>query len=131
MAQMGLKQRLQADPKEALRDPDERAESLGRIALVAGGRTEIDKRSELEDSEVLDVVQRQANPRQEALKDLCDAGRDNSLAEVERDAVMVEMHLLKPLSRDGIADEACEAIAEVGATSIGPFERVIRELVPR
>lgn len=65
----------------------------------------------------------------EALKDLCEGGLDDALSEGQRDVAILERHLLKPLSRDAIADESCQAIAEVGTTSIKQVGLVIRQLI--
>ena len=128
---MGLKQQLRADLKEALRNRDARAKSVIRMELSVVGNAEIDKRSELEDSEVLAVLWREAGQREEALRELRDAGRHDSLAEAKSGLVILERYFPELLSRDAIADEALQAIAEFGATSMKQVGLVMRQLIPK
>jgi len=126
-----LKHQLRTDLKGALRNRDERAKSVIRMALAAVGNAEIEKGAELEDSEVLAVLQKEARQRKEALKELSDAGRSDSLAEAKLALAILERYLPKPLSRDAITDEALLVIAEVGATDMKQVGLVMRELMPR
>lgn len=128
---MRLKHQLRTDLKGALRNRDERAKSVIRMALAAVGNAEIEKGAELEDSEVLAVLQKEARQRKEALKELSDAGRSDSLAEAKLALAILERYLPKPLSRDAITDEALLVIAEVGATDMKQVGLVMRELMPR
>jgi len=128
---MGLKQQLQAELKQALRDRDEQAKSVIRMVLAAIANAEVEKRGELEETEVLAVLQREARQREEALKELREVNRPDSLARAEAQLAILKRYLPELLSRDEIAGEARRVIAEVGATGMKQIGLVMRELMPK
>jgi hypothetical protein len=125
-----LKQRLQNDLKDALRARDERRKSVIRMALAAIVNAEIEHGGELDDAGVVAVLQKQARQRRDTIAELRDTNRVDRLGDEEAELAILEEYLPRLLSREEIADEARQVIAEVGATGMGQMGLVMRQLMP-
>ena len=128
---MSLKQRLQEDLKEALRARDERRKAVIRLTLAAIVNSEIEHGGELDDAGVTTVLQQQARRRRDTIAELQPANRPDSLAAEEAELVILEQYLPRLLSREEIAAEAHQVIAEVGATGMGQMGPVMRQLMSK
>jgi uncharacterized protein YqeY len=125
---MSLKQRLQEDLKEALRARDERRKSVIRMALAAIVNAEIEK-GDLDDAGLAAVLQKQAKQRRDTIAELKGADRPDLLVEEEAELEILEEYLPELLSREEIAEEARQVIAEVGATGMAQMGVVMRQLM--
>jgi uncharacterized protein len=125
---LALKEQLSADLKDAMRSGDARRRDVLRLLLTAISNTEIARvnvkaagasRQELADTDVLDVIQKQAKQRRESIDEYRKAGRAD-LAETE-DAE----YLPQQLSRDEVAAQVREIIAATGASGPGDKAKVM------
>jgi len=134
---MPLKQQLQADLRDALRAHDERRKSVIRMALADIANAEVEQRGELDDGQVVAVLRKQVARRQETIAELQRANRPDALANEEAELTLLEAYLPTLLSRDEIAAEARQVIAEVTAAAqpglAGPklMGQVMRPLMAR
>ena len=128
---MGLKQILQEDLKKALRARDERRKSVIRMILAAIVNAEVKHGGELDDVGVTAVLQKQARQRRDTIAELQQASRPDLLAVEEAELVVLEKYLPRLLSREEIAGEARQVIAEVGATGMGQMGPVMRQLMSK
>jgi len=128
---MSLKQRLQEDLKKALRARDERRKSVIRMALAAIVNAEVEHGGELDDAGVITVLQKQANRRRDTIAELQQVNRPELLANEEAELAILEEYLPRLLSREEIAKEARQVIAEVGATGMGQMGPVMRQLMSK
>ena len=128
---MSLKQRLQTDLKEALRARDERRKSVIRMALAAITNAEVEHGGELDDAGVIAVLQKQARQRRDTIAELRQADRPELLAAEEAELAILEEYLPRLLSREEIAAEARQVIAEVGATGMRQMGPVMRRLMAK
>jgi len=128
---MSLKQRLQGDLREALRARDEHRKSVIRMALAAIINAEVEHGGELDDASVAAVLQKEARQRHDTIAELQQADRPELLAEEEAELAILEEYLPQLLSREEIAEEAHQVIAEVGATGMGQMGLVMRQMMSR
>ncbi len=128
---MSLKRELQEDLKKALRARDERRKSVIRMALAAIVNAEVEHGGELDDASVITVLQKQARQRRDAIVELRQANRPDLLAAEEAELAILEEYLPGLLSREEIAVEARQVIAEVGATDMGQMGLVMRQLMSK
>lgn len=128
---MGLKQRLQEDLKEALRARDEHRKAVIRMSLAAITNAEVEHGGELDDGGVAAVLQKEARRREETIAELREANRPDLLAVEEAQLAILEQYLPRLMSREEIAQEARQVIAETGATGVGQLGAVMRQLMPR
>jgi uncharacterized protein YqeY len=128
---MGLKQQLQGDLKDALRARDERRKSVIRLTLAAIGNAEVEKGGELDDDDVVPILQKEAHRRQDTIDELRQVDRPEMLAREEMELAILEEYLPQLLSREEIAEEARQVVAEVGATGMGQMGPVMRQLMSK
>ena len=128
---MGLKQTLQENLKKALRARDERRKSVIRMTLAAIVNAEVKHGGKLDDVGVTAVLQKQARQRRDTIAELQQASRPDLLAVEEAELAVLEEYLPRLLSREEIADEARQVIAEVGATGMGQMGPVMRQLMSK
>jgi len=130
-ARMSLKQRLQGDLKEALRARDERRKAVIRLTLTAIANAEIKHGGELDDAGVTAVLQQQARRRRDTIAELQPINRPDLLAAEEAELTILEEYLPRLLSREEIAAEARQVIAEVEATGMGHKGPVMGQLMSK
>lgn len=128
---MGLKDRLQQDLKDALRNRDERRKAVIRMALAAIQLAEADHGGELDEPSLVAVLQKEVKRRQETIGELRGTPRTDRLADEEAELAILESYLPRMLSREEIAAEARAVIAQVGATGPRDMGAVMQALMPR
>lgn len=125
---MGLAEQLLQDLNQALRQNDAPRKAAIRMLRAAIQNAEIEKGAKLEDAEILQVLRKEVNKRQEAIELFTKGGRQDLVdKEVEQLKVLMA-YLPQQMSREEIEVAAREAIAEVGASGpagIGPVMRVL------
>lgn len=128
---MNLKERLQADLKEAMRSGDVLRKNTLRMAISAIKMIEIEKQSQLEDGAVLAVLQKEVKSRREAIADAQRANRADLVQVAEQEIHLIEGYLPQALEPEELDELARQAIQEVGATSLKEMGQVMKILVPR
>jgi uncharacterized protein len=134
---MPVKQQLQEDLRSALRARDERRKSVIRMSLAAITNAEVEKGGDLDDGETAAVLRKQATQRRETIAELEQANRPDRLADEQAQLVILEEYLPKLLSRDEIAAEARQVIADVlgpdqaGSAGLKQIGQVMRPLMAR
>lgn len=101
-----------------------------RLILAALHNVEVEKRSsDLPESDVVSVLQKQAKMRRETIEALANAGRPEIVARERAELALIESYLPAQLSREQIAERARAAIAETGATSPREQGKVMQKLM--
>ncbi len=128
---MGLKQKLEKDLKEALRNKDERRKTTLRLALASIHNAEIAKGEELDDSGVIGVLSKEAKQRRESASQFAEGGRQDLVTQEEDELRILMEYLPAQVSEEEIEAQARAVIAEVGATSMAQMGDVMRVLMPQ
>ena len=128
---MSLKETLQADLEEAMREGDATKRDTLRMLLAAIKQVEKDDQLVLDDEAVQKVLVRQAKQRKESIADAERAGRTDLIAEEEAELAIIEAYLPQMLSQDEIRDMAAQVIDEQGASGMQDMGRVMGQLMPR
>ena len=128
---MNTKDQLQNDLKEAMLNKDVIRKATIRMALAAIKNAEIDKRHELEDSEIQVILQKEVKSRRETIEDAKRAKRPDIITEINAYNEILETYLPQQLSTDEINVMAREAIDEVSAISPHEIGQVMKVLMPR
>jgi uncharacterized protein YqeY len=126
-----LKEQLQQDLKQALRDRDAHRKSAIRLVLAEVSNEEIAKQQQLDDTGVLAVIQREIKQHREALSEFDKAGRDDLVAEERAQMEALLPYLPPQLSHAQILEAAAQAIAETHAQGPQDLGKVMRVLMPR
>ena len=151
---MTLKDQLNNDLKDALRSSDEVRKTTLRQLLAGLRQAQLDKRTaaartlgagsalsagqldtldqvDIDDSEALAVLQKEAKAHRESIADAAKAGRGDLVAANEAGLRIIEAYLPQQLSREEVRALAQAAIAEAGATDLKQLGAVMKSLTPR
>ncbi len=133
---MSLREQLTNDLKDAMREKDETRKRTIRsvIAALKQAETELDtsgQRVSLDDSGILALIAKQAKQRQESIDAFQLGGRDDLVAREEGDLAVLQSYLPQQMSREQIAAEVRQVIAEVGASGPRDIGKVMKPLMAR
>jgi len=128
---MGLKERLLQDMKEALKAKDKVRLSTIRMINSLIKNAEIDKRGELTDEEIIQLLMKYAKQRREAIEMYEKGGRQDLVEKEKAELEIVESYLPKQLSEDEIRELVREAIEAVGASSPKDLGKVMQYVMPK
>jgi uncharacterized protein YqeY len=126
-----LKEKLQRDLKEAMKNRDEIRLRTLRMVLTALKNFEVEKMKEASDEDVIEVIQKEAKKRREAIEEYKKAGREDLATAEAEELAILEEYLPEQLSEDEIRKIAFEIIKKVGATSPKDLGKVMREIMPK
>lgn len=128
---MNLKDRLNNDLKQAIRQGDERRKSTIRLVRAAITNAEIERGKELGDEEVLAIIAGQVKQRRESVAEFAKGGRQDLVDQEEEELRILLGYLPAQMSRQEIEAAARQVIAEVGATGLAQMGEVMRRLMPQ
>jgi uncharacterized protein YqeY len=128
---MTLIARLEDELRQAMVErQDERRDTL-RLILASLRAAEKELQRPLHDDEELQVLQRERKRRHEAAEAFRSGGRDQQADAEERELAVLEEFMPEPLAEDELEEIVDDAIAEVGATSMRDFGRVMADVMPQ
>jgi uncharacterized protein YqeY len=116
-----LKEKLEADLRQAMKDRDNVKRSVLRLLLAAIKNAEIAKRGSLDNPDVLGIVAKEVKQRNESIEAFKQGDRQDLVAQEETEMAVLKEYLPRQLSREEIIAEARQVIEEVGAQ--GPRDK--------
>lgn len=128
---MNIKDKLQNDLKEAMRNNNDVQKRTLRMALAAIRLLEVEKGMQLDDNAVLGILQKEVKARHEAIADAERAGRSDLAAASREELAILESYLPKAMSEAELEALVRQAIAEVGAENLQQMGAVMKWLMPR
>ena len=128
---MDIKTQLNEAMKEAMRSGDAVRKTTVRMALAAIKQAEVDKRTELDDTAVIALLQKEIKNRKEAIEEAKTAGRDDLIGDNEAEIAVLEVFLPEAMSADELREIVEAAVAEVGATSMADMGKVMKIAMPK
>lgn len=124
-----LKDKLTSDMKQAMRDREKVTLSVIRLVLAAVKNAEIAKRGELDDSDVLGILTKEARQRQESIEAYKKGNRDDLVAAEEAELAVLKGYLPEQASREEVVTAARLIIEETGASGPSDKGKVMPKLV--
>lgn len=128
---MTLKEKLQHDLADAMREGDTEKRDTLRMILAAIKQTEVDEQTTLDDAGVQAVLTKQAKQRRESIADYEKAGRPELAAQEKQELAIVDSYLPQMMSRDEIELLAKKVIADVGAEGPQAMGQVMGRIMPQ
>lgn len=125
-----LRDRLTDEMKLAMKAKDERRLSVIRLIRSAVKNREIDKRQELDDQGIGEVIASLAKQRRESIRMFADAGRTDLATKEEEELKILLTFLPEQLSRAEVTDLVAKAIAACGATGAKDMGLVMKSVMP-
>jgi uncharacterized protein YqeY len=128
---MSLAERIEAELKESMRRRDTERRDALRLILNSLRGAEKELQRPLHDDEELQVLQRERKRRVEAADAFRSGGRTDQADAEERELAVLQEFMPEQLSEDELEEIVDSAIAEVGATSMRDFGRVMADVMPQ
>ena len=128
---MSLKDKLMLDLKEAMKDKDTIRKNT--VQLVRSGVLQIekDKKIELDDEGVLDVISKELKKRRDSMPDYVKSGRQDLIDNLNKEIEVLLTYLPKQLTEDEIRAIVEEAVKETGATTMKDMGKVMANVTPK
>ena len=130
---MALKEKLQNDLTQSMRDRNEVRSGTIRMVLTAIKNEEVAGKEarELSDAEVITVLSREAKKRREAAEAYEQAGATDRAANEKAEGAIIAEYLPAQLSEQEIKDLIAAAIAETGASGPQQMGLVMKAIQPK
>jgi hypothetical protein len=128
---MSLIVRLEDEVKQAMLARDTQRRDALRLILSSLKSAEKELQRPLSDDEELQVLQRERKRRLEAAEAFRAGGREEQAAAEEAELRVLEEFMPEPLAEEDLEEIVDDAIAEVGATSMRDFGRVMADVMPQ
>ena len=126
-----LEGRITQALKEAMKARDaERIRALRNIRARLQNRA-IEKRADLDDTEVIQVLTGLAKQRRESIEQFRAGGREDLAAREEAELQVIQEFLPEPLDEEALRRIVAEAIRETGASGPRDMGRVMGTVMPR
>lgn len=117
--------KLEQDMMQALKSKEKERAGALRLIISKCKNKAIELRKELSDQEIIKVLQTVAKQHKESIK-LYKEGNRNDLVEAEvRELGFVEVYLPSMMSEEDLRSLVSSVVAEVGATSMADFGKVM------
>ena len=129
----GLKQRLQDDLTAAMKGRDELRSATLRMLLTAVKTEEVAGKTarELDDTEMVTVLTREAKKRREAAEAFDTGGRPDRAERERAEGEVIADYLPAQLGDDELQELVAAAIAETGAKGPAAMGQVMKVVTPR
>ena len=128
---MALKTQLNDSMKDAMRSGDEVRKRTVRMVLAAVKQVEVDKRTELDDMAVMNLIQKEMKNRRESLEEAKKADRPDLVGANEAEIKVLEAFLPKAMPTEELRALVQAAISETGAASPADMGKVMKAVMAK
>lgn len=128
---MTIKTQLNDSMKDAMKSGDEIRKRTVRMALAAVKQAEVDKRIELDDTAVINLLQKEVKNRRESLEEARKANRADLVEANEAEIKVLEAFLPKAMPAEELRALVQAAIAETGAASPADMGKVMKVVMAK
>jgi len=129
-----LKQQLQEELTQAMKDQAELQKSVLRMLLSAITYYEINKGGagyEASDEDVLSVIDKQVKQRKDSISQYEAAGRQELADKEKEEMALLEKYLPEQMSEDEVRNIVKEAIASMGTVTVSDMGKVMGAIMPK
>ena len=121
-----LKEKLMEDLKDSMKNHDEVKKNTVTMIRAAIKQIEVDKRVELEDNEIVEIISKEAKKRKDALAEFEKAGRDDLISQTNEELAIIKTYLPEELSVEELTQIIEDTIKEVGAETMKDMGKVMQ-----
>jgi len=114
-----------------MKSGDEVRKRTVRMVLAAVKQAEVDKRVELDDMAVMNLIQKEVKNRRESLEEARKAERADLIADNEAEIKVLEVFLPKAMPAEDLRALVQAAIAETSAASPADMGKVMKSVMPK
>src|SRR5512143_260603 len=127
---MGLREKIDADAKEALKSGEKDKVSTLRMLNAALKNKQIDKRRPLTEEEVIETVRSLIKQRKDSIEQFAKGGRQDLVDKETAEVAVLEAYLPQQLAREELEVMVRDAISQTGAQGARDMGKVMKALIP-
>ena len=122
-----LKEKLLEDLKESMKEKNVIRKNVVQLVRAAILQIEKDKKIEVSDSQIVEIIAKEAKKRKDALEDYQKSGREDLIEQMNQEIKILNEYLPKQLTEEELTQKMQEIITELGATSIKDIGAVMKK----
>ncbi len=122
-----LKEKLLDDLKSAMKDKNVNRKNTVQMVRASILQVEKDKKIELNDDQILEVIAKEFKRRNDSLADYEKSGREDLINQIKEEMAILEEYLPRKLSEEELTEKVKEIISAVGATSMKDMGKIMKE----
>ena len=122
-----LKEKLLEDLKETMKGKNVIRKNVVQMVRAAILQIEKDKKIEVSDSQIVEIIAKEAKKRKDALEDYQKSGREDLIEQMNQEIKILNEYLPKQLTEEELTQKMQEIITELGATSIKDIGAVMKK----
>ncbi len=128
---MSIKNELMVDLKEAMKQKQTLRKSVITMLRAAVKQVEIDKRIELNDDDIIDIIATQIKQKRGAIEEFLKGNRKDLADEADEEIVILERYLPEQLTVEELNEIISKAVSEIGASSMKDMGKVMGMVNPQ
>ena len=128
---MSLQERLAYELKNAMKNKDQLRKNVITMIRADIKQIEVDKRVELTDEEVIEIISKQAKQRKDSIEEFKKGGREDLVEQAAQEVDVLMEYLPEQLSEEEIETIIKEVIADIGATSMKDMGKIMATAMPK
>ena len=130
---MSLQERLTEDVKPAMKAREAGKSRLSVLRMVKASirNIEIDRKKELNDEDVLDVLAKEVKMRRDSMDDFRKGNRPDLVAALEEEIAILAEYLPAQLSEEEVRALVDQAVSQAQATTAKDMGKVMAILMPQ
>lgn len=128
---MNLKERLENELINAMRNKNEERKRTIRMTISNIKLAEVEKHGFLDDDSIMALIHKEIKIRKETIDEAKKGNRQNIIDEIEPEIKILQEFLPKPLSDQELQDLALNVIGDLKATSLKDMGIVMKEMMTK
>lgn len=128
---MNLNDRIMNDLKESMKNKDSFKLSVIRMVKGAIQLEKINKKRDLNDEEVIDVISKQIKLRKDSINEFAKAGRNDLVENTQKEVEILNEYMPEQLSSEEVNKIIDETFAKINPTSSKDMGLIIKEVSPK
>lgn len=117
--------------KIAMKNREKQRLSVIRMARAAIKNVEIDRRKDLDDVEVVEVLAREVKQRRDSIDEYNKAGKNKTVLELKKEIEILTEYLPEQMEKEEIEEIVTDIIKELNASSMADIGKVMGAIMPR
>ena len=126
-----MRNQILEDLKTAMKNQDKERLSVIRMVKGAIQMTELNKKHELTDDEVIDVITKEIKSRKDSINEFQKGGRKDLVDKTQAEIDILSEYLPEQLTLEELNKIIDEVFAKVNPTSSKEMGKVMKELTPK
>ena len=124
-------EKIKSDMIKAMKEQDKFKLSVIRMIKASIDKERIDKKIEITDEVVIDVLAKELKTREESRLEFSKAGRTDLVEGLDKEIAIIKEYLPEPLTDEEIDKIISDAFMETEASSIKDMGKVMKVVTPK